>query len=180
MDTHGNELAEPFLGNQIHIRLAYAGRNSGDQPVTMAAFESGQGTAVNIRTTPPVIADGFASFNTDQRRSIAQASQPGGHIIRDEMAVGEEHEVAIRMCSQDLEKPWMQERLPSQNPEKAVAMLLCLIDYAIDIVCLQPATRHFYINPTALTSQIAVGCYGKEQKRRKILAPFQPPFVRFH
>ncbi len=96
-----------------------------DQLVAAAVLQPGQRLLVDSWAAAPLVADRLAAFDADQRRRVAERAQaPGGVSSVEEVAVGEEQEVAVGMGREDVEQPRVQERLAAQDAEEAVAVLL--------------------------------------------------------
>ena len=98
-------------------------------------------------------------------------------LVGDQLTVGEDLEVAVRVSGEQIEELGMQKRLAAENAEVGVAVSLGVADDPIELV-----ERHFLgrrgdIDPATLAPQLAARDHRNEQKRRKVLAALAPPFV---
>jgi hypothetical protein len=71
----------------------------------------------------------------------------------------------------------MHERLTTEDPKVAVAMLFGIIDDSVEILFADHLTRRSHIDPATLTSQLARIDDGDEQKRRKVNPLLETLFV---
>src|ERR1043166_8330976 len=147
VDTHLNQPPQPALADQIvDVCLAHTGGDSQNQPVTPAVLKASQRLAENAQTPPPLVADDLRAFDTDERRDVADPPQVPSDLIGDQLAVGENLEVAIGVRGEDFQQLWMQERLASQNAEVAVAMPLGIIQDAVHVLERDAFSRRVNVN----------------------------------
>jgi hypothetical protein len=121
-----------------------------------------------------LVADALGSFNADERRRVPEPSQLAGDLVGDELSVGEDLEVAIRMLAQDLQQLRVHERLSAEDPEKAVAAALRVTDHPPHGGGVDHVPRAVDFDPAALASQVAAVDDREIQEWREMLPVFQP------
>src|SRR6185436_20669269 len=71
-----------------------------------------------------LVAHGLRAFDADERRGIAGPAELRRDLVGDHLAVGEDLEVAVGVGLEEPDQVGVHERLPAQDPEEAVAVLL--------------------------------------------------------
>ena len=89
-----------------------------------------------------LVADDLVALDADERRDVAELAHPFGRLVGDELAVGEDLEVAIGMLGEHVEQLRVHERLAADDAEEDVAHLLgfarsaCATPRAVMVSCL--------------------------------------------
>ena len=68
-----------------------------------------------------LVADDLVPFDADERRDVAELAELLRHFVGDEVAVGEDLEVAIAVAAEDLQDLRVHERLAAEDAEERVA-----------------------------------------------------------
>ena len=126
----------------------------------------------------PFVADDLGPFDADERGDVAEPRQLARDVVGDQLAVGEDLEIAVRMRGEDIEELRMQERLAAQDAEVAVAVRLGVADDAIQLFQRELLRRRLDVDPAALAAQLAARDYRDEEERREVLAALAPPLVQ--
>ncbi len=154
--AHFDQAIDPFLREQIvEVAARQAGANARENLVIQAVLYALQGLAQDIAAAAALVADDFAAFHADQWRHVAQAAQAFRFFIGDELAVGENLEVAIGVRFEQLEELRVHERLAADDAEEDVAHCLRFAHQLVERFRLH--RFHFCrdIDPAALAAQIA-------------------------
>src|SRR5262249_22797407 len=137
-------------------------------------FQSAYGFVEHILPATPFVAGDLTALDADERSGITQFAQAVRDCLRNELAVGEELEVAVGMRCKQVEQLRVHERLASQNAEERVAMALGVGDRAIERAEVN-GVLFFHVHPATLTTQVARVDDRDVEKRRKILAALDAP-----
>ncbi len=135
---------------------------------------------VLLKTSAPaaaLVADDLVALDADERRHVAELPQASGLVVGDELAVGEDLEVAVGMRGEHVEQVRVHERLAADDAEEDVAHLLGFADQLVQRLRLNDLLLGGHIDPAALAAQVAAIDDRDVQKRRKDLAAPQPPLV---
>ena len=131
----------------------------------------------NLLFATPLVTDDLVAFDTDQRRDVAQLPDPLGDFRRDEVAVGEDLEVAVGVFGQDVEQFGVHERFPAHDPEEGIAHFARLVDQPVHASRLDLLLLGRHIDPAALAAQVAAVGDRDVEKRGIELAACQPLLV---
>jgi hypothetical protein len=177
-DPHLYQSIHPSILQQvIDIGFADTGAYTGHHLVVQTILKAFHRLAENIIATTALIADDLGSFDTDQRGHVPQLPQSFCDFVGDEVAVGENLKIGVRVSRQNVEKFFVHEGLATQDTEEGVPHLLgfgqrlvhgCEVDFGL-LAC--------NVNPTALATKIASVDNGDVQKRREELPAFQSCFM---
>src|SRR6185436_18554068 len=115
------------------------------------------------------------AFDADERRGIAQLAQATRHLLSNELAIGEDLEVAVRMSRQQVEQLRMHERLAAKQAEEGVAVSLGVRDGAAQRVQVDGILL-LDVDPATLAAQVAGIENGEVKKRRKVFTAAQATF----
>src|SRR6185312_14736489 len=99
-------------------------------------------------------------------------------FLRDELAVGENLEVAVRVRREQVQQLRVHERLATKDAEESVAVLLGVSDRAIQRIEIN-RVLFLDVHPTALATQVAGVDDRKVKERREIFAAFDAPLEFF-
>ena len=110
---------------------------------------------IDILGSATSIADDFGSLDADQWCGIPSLAQPSSNLVIDQLSVGEDLEVAIRMLIEYVEQMRVHERLATEDPKVAIAMLFGVIDDSVEILFADHLSRRGHVNPTTLAAQLA-------------------------
>src|SRR5207237_112550 len=124
-----------------------------------------------------LIADDLVALDADERRDVAEPAQMLGPVLADELAVGEDLKVAIRVRLEQLKELGVHEGLAADDAEEDIAHGAGLADHAME-----RGRRHGLhlggdVDPAALAAQVAAIDDRDVQKRRKDLAAFDAGLV---
>ena len=178
--AHLHQPINPLVGQQvIDVRAAQAGADAGEDLVVQAVVNALHRLVEHTVAAPPLVADDLGPFDTDQRRHVPQPTQFTGHLAGDEMPVGENLEVALRVTPEDLQDLRVHERLTPDDPEENVAHRLGLGDQPRHRLDVDTLLLGRHVNPAALATQVAAVDDRNVKERGKELAPLQAAPV-FH
>ena len=178
MHTHPDQAAQPGLLHEVvDVRLADAGCHPGHQPVPRACLEAGDRPVEDAGAAATLVAHDGGPLDADERRDVPQAAQLGGLRVVDQVAVGEELEVAVRVCGEEVKQLRVHQRLAPEDAEVAVAVRLRVADDPIQLVKFNLAARRLDIDPASLAPQLAARDDRDEKERREVLPPLQSLFV---
>ena len=173
-DPHLHQSIHPSILQQvIDIGFADAGADTCHHLVVQTILKAFHRLTEDIIATTALIADDLRPFDTDQWGYVPQLPQSFCDFVGDEVAVGENLEVRVRMSRQNVEQFFMHEGLATQDTKEGVPHLLgfgqrfihgCEVDFGL-LAC--------NVNPTALATKIASVDNGDVQKRREELPAFQ-------
>ena len=171
MHAHVDELLHPVLVEQfVDIRLAGAGGNAGDEAVFQAVFQAPERVVQDVEAAAALIGNNRLSLDADQRGAVAEFPHFGGNLVGDELAIGEDLEVAIGMTPEDLQQFRVHERFAAEDAEEAVAVLLGVVDDAIHLVGREKMLRAIHLHPASLATEIATVDHRNVEERREIVA----------
>ncbi len=144
------------------------------------AFDSGERLREHVQPPTPFVADDLGTFDRDERRDVAHFAQPLCDRVRNQLAVREHLEIAVRMIGADVEQFRMQERFTAEDSEEAVAVLLGVADEVVHFGARDPLARRLHVHPASLASQLTTRDHADEQERREVLAALQALLVQLH
>ena len=131
--AHVDQPIDPLLVDQIvDVRLAHAGADAGEDLVLEAILDALHRFRQHAVPAAALIADDLGPFDADERRDVAELAHLLARFLGDEMAVGEDLEIAIGMRLQQLEQLRVHERLAADDAEEDVAHLLGFADHACE------------------------------------------------
>ena len=112
--------------------------------------------------------------------TLPSSRERAGDVVGDQLAVGEDLEVAVGVRREQVEQLRVHERLAAENAEVGVAVRLGVADDAIQLVERELLRRRGDVHPAALAAQLTARDHRDEQERRKVLAAPAPPLVQLH
>lgn len=181
MHAARDQLAQPRLRAELgDIALADAGRHAGEQALAQSILEPAHRTIENLLLAAPIVARDFPSFDRNERCRVADLSQLSRDFLRDELAVGEDLEIRIRMFREEIEQLRVHEGLAAENPEKRVPMVLRVIDRAVQRGEIDLCSLGLDVDPATLAAQIARVQDRKIQEWRKVLTAANTPLESLH
>ena len=151
--------------------LFRSGANARHHVVFKTVFDTSQGLLINIGSTATFIADDFVPFDTDQRRDVSEFEESASFLIGDELPVGKDLEITVRMSFQNLEQFRMHERLTADDAKECVPLLLRFCYEFVHRGKIDRLLLARDIDPASLAPQIAAVDDRNIQKRREEL-PF--------
>src|SRR5262245_1927387 len=140
-------------------------------------MQPGHRLAEHIGPAAPLVADNLRPLDADQRRDVAHPPQALRLLVGDELAVGKDLEVAIRMRFEQLEELRMHERLAADDAEEDVAHLLRFAHELVKRLRRHRLHLRRHIDPAALAAQIARVDDTDVEEWRKDLPALEPPLV---
>ena len=81
--------------------------------------QAAQGAVEHVLVAAALVAHGAGAFDADQRRGVAELPQRARDLLGDELAVGEDLEIAVRMLREEVEQLRVHERLAAEDAEEA-------------------------------------------------------------
>jgi len=96
--------------------------------------------------------------------------------FRDELAIGKDLKVTVRMLRQHIEEVRMHERLSAENAKETVSMRFGIVDEAMKGGCIDHLSRAFDVDPAALAPQVARVNNGNVEKGGEIFTALDSPF----
>ena len=169
--AHRDELVEPRFAEQVvEIRLAQAGGDAGEQARVEAVAQTAQGAVEHVLVPAALVAHSAAAFDADERSRVAKLLQSTRGFLRDELAVGENLEVTIRMLREEVEQLRMHERLAAEDAEEAVPVLARVVHRAVQSVEIDRLARCLHVHPAALAAEVARVQDAQIKKRREVNA----------
>ena len=124
----------------------------------------------------PFVADDFAAFDADERGDVAEFAQTLCDFLGDELAVGEDLEVAVRVRREQVEQLGVHEGLAAEDAEEGVPVGLGVVDGGVERIEVNGDALGGDIHPAALAAQVAGVQDGEVEKRREELAVLNPLF----
>src|SRR4029453_3317089 len=104
MDAHFDQAPQPGLRRQlIDIALADAGGHARDEAIAAAILDSFETLVEDVEPAAALIADDLRPFHADERRHIPDLAKLARYLIGDELAIGKDLEIAVRMGGEDVE-----------------------------------------------------------------------------
>ena len=124
-----DELIEPaFLQEVIDVCLTQAGGHAGQQLVVYTVQDALHTFAIDVVLTTTLVADDFGSLDGNERGYIAHRAHFFRDLIGDELPIGKNLKIAVRMFCQNIEQALVHEGFPAKDAEKAVACFAGLAD----------------------------------------------------
>src|SRR5207248_2796210 len=103
---------DPFLGEQVvDVRLTQAGADAGEEFVGQAVADALHGFVQNAGPAAALVADGRVPLHADEGGYVAELPQALGPLGGDELAVGEDLEVAGGVRGEHVDQVRVHERL---------------------------------------------------------------------
>ncbi len=166
MHAHVDQTLEPLHGKHgVDVGTAEARGHSGDEAGVEAELESAKRPVEYLAVATADVAGCRIPFDAHQRRGVAERLQPTGDLGRDQLAVGEDLEIAVGMSRQQVEQPRVEERLTPEQPEEDVAVGLRIADDRVEFLKRHHRSRRLHVDPAALALQVAGVDHGEMQKR---------------
>ena len=112
--------------------------------------------------------------------NVRDSAGPLVFFFRDELAIGENLEIAIGMHCQKVEQFRMHEGLSAQDPEEGITVTFSVIDDLIEFIKLDGFTWLIHVHPAALAAQVAGVENGDVKEWREELPFFHALFKQQH
>src|SRR5262249_33536070 len=151
----------------VDIRLAEARANAREDLVLEAVVNALHRLAENAVAAAALVAYDLVALDADERRGVAELPQPFRLLVGDEVAVGEDLEVAVGVGGEEIEELRVHERLAADDAEEDVAHRLGLGDEAVERVERDGLLLGRHVHPAALAAQVAAVDDRNVEKRRK-------------
>ena len=166
--AHVDQPPEPLLGeHRVDIGAAEARCHARDQSSLEAEFEAAERPVENLTVPATNIARRRVTLDAHQRRGVAESLEAAGHLGRDQLAVGEDLEVAVGVGGQQVEQPRVEEWLAPKQSEEHVAVRLRVTDECIERLERHHRPRRLDVNPAALALEVAGVDDRKMEERRE-------------
>ncbi len=154
--THSNQFVQPgFLDEIVEVRSARTRGDTGNDLVSHARLDPGQGLVQDIGAPASLVGDDLVALDADQGGRVPDASQLLRHGIVDEPAVGEDLEVAVGMGGKNPDQVRMHEGFTAEDAEEAVAVLLRTRDQPIHFLEGDLRLRSSDVDPATGATQVA-------------------------
>ena len=102
-----------------------------------------------------LVADRGVPLDADQRTGIPDAAQFARDFIGDQLPVGEDLKIAVRVCLQNPEQFRMEERFAPEDAEIAVAVPLRIVEHPVHVVERDELPRRLHVHPAPLAAELA-------------------------
>ena len=166
--AHVDQSPEPLLGeHRVDVGAAEARGHARDQPRLEAEFEATERPVEHLTAATADVACRRITLDAHQRRGVTESLEPAGDLGRDQLAVGEDLEVAVGVGGQQVEQPRVEERLAPEQPEEDVAVRLRIADDCVEFLEWHRRPRRLHVDPAALALEVAGVDDREMQKRRK-------------
>ena len=86
----------------------------------------------DFRPAPSFIADDLRPFDADERSHIPHLSQSFGDRVGDEVPIGEDLKVNVRLPLQEIQQFFVQEWFTAEDTEKGIAHRLGFVHAAVE------------------------------------------------
>ena len=181
MNAHVDEFLQPLAAEQIiNVGLAEARGHAGQQFGIEAVLQATQGAVEHVFIAAPLVTDGAVAFHTDQRCGIAEFAQRVGRFLGDELTVGENLKVAVRMHGQKVEQLRVHEGFPAKHAKEGVAVAFGVIHDLVQIVEFDRLAWLVHIHPAALAAEVAGVQNGNVEEGREEFALLHTLFEKQH
>ncbi len=110
-----------FAQQVVKIGLAKARADAGHDFVVQAVLQAGHRRREHASLSASFVADDLRTFDADQGRHVSAFAQTFGNLVGNEVAVGEDLKVDIRMGFEDVEQLLVHERFAAQQAKERVA-----------------------------------------------------------
>ena len=165
--AHVDQPPEPLLGeHRVDVGAAEACGHAGDQFRLEADFEASERAVEHLTAATADVARRRVTLDAHQRRGVAESLEAAGDLGRDQLAVGEDLEVAVGVGGQQVEQPRVEEWLASEQPEEDVAVGLGIADDRVKFLEGHHRPRRLHVDPAALTLEVA-GVDDREMQKRR-------------
>ena len=139
----------------VNIALANARANTGHDFVVEAILKPFHRLAQYAVAPSTRVAHDLRTLDADQRRHVAELPQSFGHFVGDKVTVGEDLEIRIGMCGQNIEQLFVHERFATEDAEERIAHRFCLCQRLVHGGKVDFGLLGSHIDPATLASQIA-------------------------
>ena len=155
----------------VDVRLAQAGADAGEDACASRQFCDALHRLARARPSRPRRSSLTISVPSTLISGVTLPSCRSrlARFVGDEVAVGEDLEVAVRVLGEHVEQLRVHERLAADDAEEDVAHLLRFADQLVERVGLDRLLLGGHIDPAALAAQVAAVDDRDVEKRRKEL-----------
>ena len=167
MDAEADEVVEPGIVEElVDVRLAEARRHAGEEPGFEADLEATERAVEHLPIASADVAGGGVPLDAQKRRGIADPGEPAGDVGGDQLAVGEDLEVAVAMPLEEIEEPRMEERLATEKAEERVPVRFRVGDDPVELLRRHHRPRRLDVDPASLAAEVA-GIDDREVEERR-------------
>ncbi len=157
----------------MEVAAADASAHAGEQTGFQSVAQTLQSLAQDTGPSSADVGDALGPLHRNQRGDVAQLIHAAGALRRQEVAIGENLEVAIGVLREHVEEVGMHERFAPDNAEKHIPHRSGFTDEAVEHLWTHRLLPGGDIDPAALTAEIAAVDHGNVQKGREELPPAQ-------
>ena len=119
--AHLNEIVDPLFRDEVvDVGLADARADAREDFVVQAVLKALHRRTQHAVFASPFVADDFRALDADQRRDVPAFAEPFSNLVGNEVAIGEDLEVAVRVSFENVEQVGVHERLATDDAEKDI------------------------------------------------------------
>lgn len=176
--SHLDESIDPFLPQEVvDVGASQAGADTREDSRIQGILKTLQRLAQHPGPTAPLIADDLGPLHGNQRGDVPELPHSFRPFGGNEVAVGEDLEIAIRVLGEHVEQLRVQERLAPDNAEEHISHLPGLAHQFVERLRADGLLLQADIDPTPLAAEVTGINDRHIQERREELPALEPPLV---